>query len=296
MNAQFPLVSIGLPVYNSEKTIVRALDSLLAQNYPNFEIVISDNSSTDKTAEICRQYAERDNRIKFNINPKNLGINANFYIVYKMAAGKYFMWAGSDDFWQPDFIRTLVRELESDTRAGVALCAVQRAYPDGSVEDTVQFDQVRDPNNFSNWQMVANLLSPKARIKDRKYNLFICGLFSREAVRGTLDFADEILSYGERAFLSQIALAYKFRYVDEVLFVKTIYRQPFKERQPDDQYVQAKKRLSYLRYYYQIMVWTNKSPAIPWRRKWFVIVIPHYMLHKFIYKLQKRFRRPRMTS
>ena len=289
MTSQSPLVSIGMPVFNSEKTIVKALDSLLAQEYPNFEIIISDNASSDKTAEICKGYAQKDHRVKLHLNEKNLGINANFKIVCEKAAGKYFMWAAGDDFWETEFVAVLARELESDPRLGVALSAVRRQYPDGRLVDTVTFDEQNNPNKLSNLRIAAKLLSPREKIKDLKYNLFICGLFRYEAVKSVLNLGDNILSYGERAFLSPIALGYGFRYVERVLFVKTVYETTFKQRNPDDTYVRNKKNIKYWKYYFRIMGWIAKSPDIPLKRRFFFLVIMYYITYKLTYKLKKKF-------
>jgi glycosyltransferase involved in cell wall biosynthesis len=289
MKSDYPLVSIGLPVFNSEKTIVRALDSLLAQSYPNFEIIVSDNLSDDKTTEICKKYAQRDHRIKFYLNEKNLGINANFKIVCEKAMGKYFMWAAGDDFWEPEFVATLVKELESDPRIGVALCAVKRQYPDGRLLDTITFDEKYYPNNLSKLRVAAYLLSPKRQIVKLKYNLFICGLFRYEAVKGTL-ILDDILSYGERAFLSTIALKYRFCYIENVLFVKTVYKKSFKKRNPDDKYARNKKKIKYRERYSRIMGWVIKSPNISIVNKLFVFIILYYISYKYIEKKRKNFR------
>jgi glycosyltransferase involved in cell wall biosynthesis len=289
MNYEYPLVSIGMPVYNSEKTIDRALDSLLTQDYPNIEIIVSDNSSTDKTADLCKKYAKRDDRIKFNINEKNLGVNANFWIVYKKAVGKHFMWAGGDDYWEPEFIKTLVKELESDPGIGVALCAVRREYPDGSLKDIIQFNGRYNPNNLSNTQITANLLTPNKQIKLMKYNLFICGLFNYQAINEALPAGDDTFKYGERAFLSQLALAYRFRYVDKVLFVKTIQRTSYHERHPNDEYAQDLKRFVYWRYYPKIIVWTYKSTKIPRKNKLFILTILYFIAYGFVHKRKKKF-------
>ena len=68
-----PLLSIGLPVYNGERFLAQALDCLLAQTFRDFEIIISDNASTDRTPEICRAYARRDPRVRYVCNQRNLG-------------------------------------------------------------------------------------------------------------------------------------------------------------------------------------------------------------------------------
>ena len=293
MKPEYPQVSIGMPVYNSEKTIDRALGSLLAQRYPNFEIIISDNASGDKTADICSRYAQRDQRIRFYANPSNLGINANFKIVFKKASGKYFMWAASDDFWEPDFVETLVNELEADPLAGLAFCAVKRIYPDGNQRDIVQFNGIYNPNELSNFQVAASLLSPIREVKDLKYNLFVCGLFRHVALKGIFSTGDDVLAYGERALLAPLALAYRFRYMDKVLFVKTLYNESYKERNPDDDFVKAKKKLKYWEYYAKLIRLIMRSPDISWVHKQFVFVIFYYMVIRFTYKLKKKFPRKR---
>lgn len=100
-------VSIGMPVYNGEKYIRDALDSLLGQSYKDFELIISDNASTDSTEKICRQYAWKDARVKYFRQPKNLGAAANFRFVLDQANGAYFMWAACDDKWSPDWLERM---------------------------------------------------------------------------------------------------------------------------------------------------------------------------------------------
>ncbi|MCX7109932.1 MAG: glycosyltransferase family 2 protein [Proteobacteria bacterium] len=99
-----PKVSIGMPVYNGEKFIREALDSLLAQTFTDFEIIISDNASTDGTSEICSEYISRDSRIRYIRQTENIGIMRNFQFVLDEAIGEYFMWAAHDDLWGTKFI------------------------------------------------------------------------------------------------------------------------------------------------------------------------------------------------
>ena len=92
-----PLVSIGLPVYNGDTSLRAALDCLLAQDYPNIELIISDNASTDTTPKICEEYSQNENRIKYFRSKENHGAIWNFNRVFELSAGKYFMWAAYDD-------------------------------------------------------------------------------------------------------------------------------------------------------------------------------------------------------
>ena len=103
-----PLVSIGLPVFNGERYIPQALDSLLAQSYDNFELNISDNASTDGTEEICRLYAAKDHRVHYYRQPRNVGLMGNWRCVLQLASGEYFLWAQHDDCWSMNYIGTLL--------------------------------------------------------------------------------------------------------------------------------------------------------------------------------------------
>lgn len=121
MTKPVPLVSIGMPVYNGEKYIEDALESLLAQDHPNIELVISNNASTDRTAAICQEYAERYSHIKLISQPRNIGASGNFRAVVDAATGEYFMWAAHDDLWSPNYVSACVAVLQRHQR--YALCA-----------------------------------------------------------------------------------------------------------------------------------------------------------------------------
>jgi glycosyltransferase involved in cell wall biosynthesis len=112
-----PKVSIGMPVYNGEKYIRMALDSLLAQTFKDFELIISDNASSDRTWKILNEYATKDNRVVLYRQKENIGITKNFIFVLDHAQGEYFMWAACDDLWEPSYIYTLVGNLSSNHSA-----------------------------------------------------------------------------------------------------------------------------------------------------------------------------------
>jgi glycosyltransferase involved in cell wall biosynthesis len=111
---QTPLVSVGLFVYNGERFIEEALDSIVNQTFTDFELIISDNASTDRTGEIAKAYARRDHRIRYHRSEKNLGPGRNAQRVYELATGKYFRWAAVDDLLEPDLLRRCVEVLEND--------------------------------------------------------------------------------------------------------------------------------------------------------------------------------------
>jgi glycosyltransferase involved in cell wall biosynthesis len=115
-----PLVTIGLPVYNSARYLEESLESLLAQTFRDYVLIISDNASTDETAEICQRYVERDSRIRYHRNAVNIGLSGNYNRVFELSDTKYFKWATADDRWAEHMVEDAVRILESDP--SVALC------------------------------------------------------------------------------------------------------------------------------------------------------------------------------
>ena len=118
--AKPPRVSIGLPVYNGERWLAEALDSLLAQTYSDFELIISDNGSTDDTQAICEEYAARDRRIRYIRQEINRGLAWNWNCVFEESAGDYFKWAACDDLYHPTFLERCVQIL--DQYPDVAWC------------------------------------------------------------------------------------------------------------------------------------------------------------------------------
>lgn len=115
--APHPLVSIGLPVYNGARFLQEALDTLLGQTWRDLELIISDNSSTDATRDLCERAAAQDTRVRYIRQPDNIGPTRNFAFVLQEARGEFFMWAAHDDRWDPGWIEALVSRL----RAGAAL-------------------------------------------------------------------------------------------------------------------------------------------------------------------------------
>jgi glycosyltransferase involved in cell wall biosynthesis len=109
-----PMVTIGMPVYNSERFLVQSIESLLSQTYRDFVLVISDNASTDGTAAICERFARADSRVRYHRNPENIGMNPNFNRVFELTQSRYLKWSTDDDYWMPDMLADAVAILESD--------------------------------------------------------------------------------------------------------------------------------------------------------------------------------------
>jgi glycosyltransferase involved in cell wall biosynthesis len=109
-----------MPVYNGEKYLREALDSILVQTYNDFELIISDNKSTDSTEQICRKYAVEDRRIRYFRNKKNIGVPKNFNRTFELSSGEFFMWATHDDLHSTEYLQKCVRIL--DKNPSIVLC------------------------------------------------------------------------------------------------------------------------------------------------------------------------------
>ena len=103
-----------MPVYNGELFIKKSIESILVQTFTDFELIISDNSSTDSTQEICQNFLKKDNRIRIFKQKENIGVHRNFNFLLSQAKGKYFAWAAVDDYLDNDFMEKNLKVLESN--------------------------------------------------------------------------------------------------------------------------------------------------------------------------------------
>jgi len=123
-------ISIGLPVYNGERFLKQKLDSIIKQTYKEFELIISDNASNDNTERICREYLNKDNRIKYFRQEKNIGVTRNFEFVLERSNGDYFMWTGVDDLLLPEFVEKNIQSLNKDNECVASICKINYYQPD----------------------------------------------------------------------------------------------------------------------------------------------------------------------
>lgn len=228
----FPLVSVGMPVLNGEKWLRRSLDALLGQNYPNIEIIISDNASSDSTFMICSEYTSKCDNIMIIRQEQTVGIASNFRAVLHSAQGEYFMWAAVDDSWDPSFISRLVEKLEGNEKIAVAQTGtlILDESDLNTTKDCVCFNGDLNIENLPALQVTRKILSPI------KYNYFIYGLFRRSLLAEAFDYCPSVPS-SDRFFLLQFPLAgYKMGYVDAPLYIRTIRTLPAYIRYQGDAY------------------------------------------------------------
>lgn len=125
-------ISIGMPVYNSEKFLKEKIDSILKLNVKGLEIIISDNASTDNTQKICEEFIEKDRRVRYFRQEKNFGVSWNFNFVLEKAIEEYFFWTAADDIILPGFIEKNIAVLESNK---MIVCSTSQVSPYGEKTD-----------------------------------------------------------------------------------------------------------------------------------------------------------------
>ena len=145
-------LTIGLPVYNGDNLLVESLDSLLGQSYDDFELIISDNASTDGTADICKQYAKDDSRIRYIRQPYNIGLSRNEQFVMRQATGELFKLAAHDDLYARDLLKKCIEALDSRPEVVVAHCLEARIDAHGSIVEAMKYpvavDHPEAPGRF----------------------------------------------------------------------------------------------------------------------------------------------------
>lgn len=191
-----PLVSVGMFVYNGENFIHEAIDSIVSQSFKDFELIISDNASTDNTEKICREYANKDNRIRYIRQPVNIGAELNCKFVLDKAKSEYFMWAAHDDIRSLDFMEINVKFLQDNLDYVASISPVRFK---GKLHDPVRMgdqalDQVSSEERFL---AVCNTW----RANGRFYSLF-----RREVTLGINVFGQERYMGMDNAFVLELAI------------------------------------------------------------------------------------------
>lgn len=136
------LVSICLPVRNGADSIASVVRSVLAQDHPNLELVISDNASTDDTESVCRELAHSDHRIVYHRHLQNVGLLANFVFTLSRAQGSFVRWIGDDDWLSPDYVSRCLAALSSRPEAILATTQIEYRGPDGAVSASTAYTGV----------------------------------------------------------------------------------------------------------------------------------------------------------
>jgi glycosyltransferase involved in cell wall biosynthesis len=204
-----PRVTVALPVYNGERFLREVIDSILLQTFTDFELLISDNASTDTTQSIAEEFAARDPRIQYRRHESNVGAHYNYNGLVAEARGEYLKWAADDDLYDPDFLRRCVEIL--DEFPDVVLAHTQAC-------DIGENGEFLDDRPFG-FDITAD--SPVARFRTYlgagNACLPIFGLHRTSVLRRT-----GLLGHyagSDRVLLAELALNGKFREVPEPMFL-----------------------------------------------------------------------------
>jgi glycosyltransferase involved in cell wall biosynthesis len=204
-----PRVSIGLPVYNGERYVAGAIQSLLSQSFRDLELVISDNASTDATESICRSFAEKDPRVHYFRNSSNIGLPRNYCRVFELSRAPYFKWAAHDDLHTTDFVATCVTALDRDP--SIALCYTREQV----------IDELGKPLQERPYGLDSTLNSPSQRFRKILWldlgSPAIFGLMRRDILRRTSLLGFSYAS--DQVLLAELSLYGRFHEISRNLLL-----------------------------------------------------------------------------
>lgn len=201
-------------MFNGERFLPAAIDSLLAQDHGDLELVINDNASTDATAAICEDYARRDPRVRFSRHAENLGPNRNFMRVLELATGDHFMWAAHDDLWAPDYLSRLLPGFDAGDR--VVLVAGRTAYVEEDGRATEKFAVAPPAEVLPAHELMARLFAQQA-------SSWFYGVYRRAELTTMLEFLRTVPVWGgDMLFLSRCCLNYQVVGNDNAVIYKRL--------------------------------------------------------------------------
>ncbi|MFT5113901.1 MAG: glycosyltransferase involved in cell wall biosynthesis [Parasphingorhabdus sp.] len=203
-----PLVSIGLPVFNGEEYLATAIQSILCQTLNDFELVVMDNASTDSSAGIATEIAQRDKRVKVLSWNKNVGAAANFNKVFEISKGKYFKWAAHDDVLHENFLEYCEAFLSANRH--YVLVHSNTARIDNLGQVVGEYSNEPDLDDHDPCQRFAKV------INSNYFCVSIFGLIRRSNLRRTPLIGAYVGS--DRNLLAELALMGKIKQLQHTLF------------------------------------------------------------------------------
>lgn len=217
-------LSIGLPVYNGERYLAAALGALLNQSHRDFELIIADNASTDRTPEICRAFAASDARVRWIRNETNLGAARNYNLTLEQARGRYFKWAAHDDLCHPLFLERCLAVLAQDPDTVLVHSRSCGIDAHGRMIGRYDQEQAFDADSPAE-RLATAILTPHVCIS-------VFGVMRREVLLRTIRHGDWVGA--DRNLLAELTLHGKIRLVPEVLFKRRAHEQASIHRFTDE--------------------------------------------------------------
>ena len=208
-----PRVSIGLPVYNGEDHVAEAIESVLSQTFRDFELIICDNASTDRTEGICRGFAARDRRIRYYRNAKNLGAAKNFNRTFELSRGEFFKWFAHDDVIAPTYLQRCVETLDQ-CGPNVVLCFPRRLLMshDG---------HVLGPDAPARWFEAGPPFERISFLRLMHVNAFLYSILGFGLMRRDVLAKTRLIGgykYSDLVLIAEMRMLGEFREVDEPLY------------------------------------------------------------------------------
>lgn len=210
MTTERPKVTLAMPVRNGADYIESAIESLLAQTFEDFELIVTDNASTDRTAEIVRAFAARDERVQYHLNPTDLGAAGNYNRGFELARGEYLKWCAHDDLISPNYLKRAVTALDEDPQAVLAYGTTQMIDGDGTPFDgnPPVLSAMDDPRPAARFERAIRIGGSCGAI---------FGLFRKSALERSLLHRKYYQS--DRALLAEMALLGKFVFLEDIVFL-----------------------------------------------------------------------------
>jgi glycosyltransferase involved in cell wall biosynthesis len=200
METRVPKISVGFPVYNGEKYLPNSLPRLLRQDYLDFELVICDNASTDRTQEICLAFAAQDPRVRYFRNEKNVGLAANHNRTFELSRGQYFKWAAHDDDFPVNMLSGLVKVMDQ-VPASVCMVYSYCEYVDESGQPMwVDSDHVNNPSRWPHKRLSHFLRN--VHMYNCPYGLIRSDVLRKTRLYGLFPGSDHVL-FAELAMLGE---------------------------------------------------------------------------------------------
>jgi glycosyltransferase involved in cell wall biosynthesis len=215
MRAKSPRISVGLPVYNGENYVSEAIQSILSQDFEDFELIISDNASTDSTAEICRHFAEQDARVKYSRLDSNCGALPNYQRVFRLAEAPFFKWAAHDDICLRGMLGRCLAALEESPQSVVMV------YPRSNIiNERGQVTEVAKESIACHSRVPHVRLAQVLRHVDLSCAMF--GLMRSDTMRRTR-LLDSFIG-SDYVLLSEMAMLGEIVEIPDILFQKRIHQ------------------------------------------------------------------------
>jgi glycosyltransferase involved in cell wall biosynthesis len=215
MSSTKSLISVGMPVYNGEPYLEQAIKCVLDQTYENFELIISDNASTDSTEEICRHFAKADKRIVYIRNKVNIGAARNYNQVFSHSKGQFFRWHNADDLCDPQIhelcLSVLMKKPDTILSYGKTQLIDQQGLNISSYEDNLNLQQDKASERF------------KAFFRQVGLTNVIYGLMRRSAVEKTQLMGNGTYYASDTNFMAELTLYGKFYELPQTLFFRRMH-------------------------------------------------------------------------